>query len=223
MEIEDKKICDVIAGSPEAEDILENAGVDYWFRWKRMLRPACQAAHVDPDEVAARLVSCPPRPGGESQPATLAALLRDSDQQWRQRIAPAITAVVTAAARLTGGRAAGATRLLGELQRQLEQHMATSRSLLPAADAIERGQAGILDCETLRTFRLEHLEFARIARDLRAEADRLAADADAAELVAAMRTVIREIHRHNKVGYNFILPRLVAAAAARPLAAGEPW
>ena len=222
MKIEDKRICDVIDGSAEAEDILEEAGVDYWFGWERMLRPACEAANVDPDDLAARLISCRPTAGGEPQPATLGELLRQSDQQWRERLAPAIASVVAAGAGLRAGRSEGATRLLLDLQKQLERHLAASRALLPVAGAIEEGQAGSVGRESIRAFRLEHLDFARMARDLGQEADRLAADADLAEVVSAMRTVIREIHRHIKVGYNFILPRLVAAAGARQVAF-EPW
>lgn len=221
MKIEDKKICDVIAGSPDAEEVLENAGVDYWFGWDRMLGPACEAANIDPGELASRLGSCRPCARSEPRPVRLAALLHESDEQWIQRIAPAIAAAV-GAARLTAERGHHATRLLSELQGHFAQHMATSESLMPMADSIENGEGGIVGLVTLRTLRLEHLELARIARELRAEEERLAADTDAADLVAAMQTVIREIHRHIRVAHNFILPRLVAAATARPVAF-EPW
>jgi iron-sulfur cluster repair protein YtfE (RIC family) len=221
METGDKKVCDVIASSPDAEDVLENAGVDYWFGWDRKLGQACEAANVDPDELASRLVSGRPCAHSEPRPAKLAALLKESDAQWIQRIAPSIAAAV-AAARLRKERGDGAARLLNELEIHFEQHMATSESLMPMADSIEHGEAGIVGLVTLRTLRLEHLEFARIASGLRAEAERLGADADVAELVAAMRTVIREIHRHIRVAHNFILPRLVAAATTRPVAF-EPW
>jgi iron-sulfur cluster repair protein YtfE (RIC family) len=216
MEIEDKRVCDVIAGSADAEDFLENAGVGYWLGRDRKPGPACEAANVDPDEVASRLVSRRPCKHGEPRPAKLAALLRESDAQWRQRLAPAIVAAVNAA-RLTKGRHR-ATRLLAELLGHSEQHMATSESLLPMADSIEHGEGGIVGLVTLRTLRLEHVDLARIARDLRAEVERLEADADVADLVAAIRVVIREIHHHIKIAYNFILPRLVAAATAGPVA-----
>ena len=216
MDIEDRRECDVIAGSADAEDFLENAGVGYWLGRDRVLGPACEAANVDRDEVAYRVASCRPCKHGEPRPARLAALLRESDNQWIQLLAPAIAAAVSAA-QLTKGRHR-ATRLLSELQGQFEQHMATSESLMPMADSIEHGDGGIVGLVTLRSLRLEHLDLARIARDLGAEAERIEADADVAELVAALRTVIREIHHHIKIAYNFILPRLVAAATARPVA-----
>jgi iron-sulfur cluster repair protein YtfE (RIC family) len=222
MVTEEKRICDVVAGSPEAEDVLEDAGIDYWFGWEQMLGAACGAANVNPDELARRLVSCRPSAAVESQPATLARLLADSDEQWRATLAPAIATALAAAARVTSQRGDVAIRLLKELQVALERHMTTSQLLLVAAEAIEQAQAGSVDQKTLRSLRLEHLDFARLASGLRAEAVRLASDAEAGELVAAMRTVIRETHRHLKVAYNFILPRLVPAAVARPVA-GEPW
>ena len=67
--------------------------------------------------------------------------------------------------------------------------------------------------------RLEHLDLARIARDLRAYAETSGIDDD---LTDALRNVIHEVHHHLMVAYNFILPRLVTAAAARPVAC-EPW
>jgi len=77
--------------------------------------------------------------------------------------------------------------------------------------------------ETLRILRLEHLDLAAMARDLRAESDRLPREGDAAELRATLRTVTREIHRHIKVAYNAILPRLIPAVTARAIRRSEPW
>lgn len=206
----------MIAGSADADDFLENAGVGYWLGRDRGLGTLPAAASVDSGEGASRIESCRPCKYGGPRPAELAALLRESDKQWIQRLVPAI-ATAADAARLTKGRHR-ATRLLSELQGHSEQHMATSESLLPMADSIEHGDGGIVGLVTLRTLRLEHLDLARIAHDLRAEAGRLEADGDVAALVAALRTLISEIHHHIEIAYNFILPRLVAAATARPVA-----
>ena len=215
--IEEQRVCDVLAGFPEAEDVLEQAGVNYWFAGDERLAAACNAAHADPGEIASRLNACQPCAQSDARPVTLAALLRESDDYWRQRLGPAIeTAITTASIR----QRHSTSRLLHELKERLEQHTATSRSLMPAADAIERGEPGVLHQQILRTLRLDHLDLARLARDVRAQADTVAAE-DAA-LTDALRTVVREIHHHLSVAYNFILPRLVAAAVARPVSC-EPW
>jgi len=213
----EERVGEVIAGFPAGEDILERAGVDYWFRSDETLGAACAASHVDPYEIASRLAVCHPCAQGDLPAASLAALLRESDGQWRQRLAPAIEAGI-ASASLRGCTAI--TRLLHELKKRSEKHAATSRSLLPVADAIERGEPGILHQKTLRTLRLEHLELARIARDLRAHAN--ASPADEADLADALRRAIREIQHHLMVSYNLILPRLVAATAAKAVVC-EPW
>lgn len=222
MEIESRRICDLVADCPEAEDILENAGVDYWFGWERTLQAACEAANVDPKKVIVELEACPRSIAGEPQPVDFATLLRESDQIWLDRLSPAIAAALNAASTLKGERVRETTDLIGELQEQLARHMASSAALLPLADAIERRQASAVSRETVRKFRLDHLEFARIARDLRGNVEELQADTNAQTLALALRTVIREIHHHIKLAYNFILPRLVAAAPARTVAA-EPW
>jgi len=221
MAISEQRICDVVATSPEAEDILEDAGIDYWFGWERMLGAACAAANVDTDVLAGRLSSC--RPCAISEPpSSLAKLLRESEDQWKVTLAPAIRTALISAAALHGGREDVASQRLHALEAALAKHMETSRTLLLAAEAIEQGRAGSVDRETIRSLRLEHLDFARIANDLRDEAARLAPDDAAANLVAALRVVIRETHRHLKVAYNFILPQVVKAAAPRPLVC-EPW
>ncbi|MBV9067962.1 MAG: hypothetical protein JO093_11070 [Acidobacteria bacterium] len=214
--VAEQRVCDVIAGFPDAEDVLEQAGVDYWFGLDEILGAACEAADADPNDVASRLGACRPCAQGDSPPVSLAALLRESDAQWRERLAPAIAKAGAIAAL----RHPALSRLLQQLKKRLEVHTATSHSLLPAAEAIERGEAGVLEQKTLRTLRLEHLELARLARDLRAYADR--SDIDDAALTEALRGVIHEVHHHLMVAYNFILPRLVAAAVARPVAC-EPW
>jgi len=213
--VEEQRVCDVIAGFADAEDVLEQAGVDYWFGSDETLGAACEAARADPKEVASRLAGCQLCAHSGSPPASLAALLRESDEQWRGRLAPAIARAIAIAEM----RRPAISRLVQELKRRIEQHMATSRSLLPAAEAIERGEAGVLHPRTLRMLRLEHLDLARIARDLRAYAETSGIDDD---LTDALRNVIHEVHHHLMVAYNFILPRLVTAAAARPVAC-EPW
>jgi iron-sulfur cluster repair protein YtfE (RIC family) len=212
--VAEQRVGDVIAGFPDAEDVLEQAGVDYWFGLDEMLGAACEAAHADQGEIASRLAACHPGAHNDSTPATLAALLRESNEQWSERLAPAIERAIS----IAGTRSQAVSRLLQELKKRLEIHMATSRSLLPAAEAIERGEAGVLHPKTLRTLRLEHLDLARIARDLRA----YASEANGADLTDALRSVIRGVHHHLMVAYNFILPRLVTAAVARPVVC-EPW
>jgi iron-sulfur cluster repair protein YtfE (RIC family) len=222
MEIEDRPISDVIALLPEAEDLLEDAGVDYWFGWERNLRGACEAADVDSVAIARRLLQCRPGTLVRTEWASLAALLRQSDEQWRLCLAPSITLAGAAARRLARGGRERVTRLLGELQGQLGRHMAACRALSSLAEAIERGQAGVVDKETIRALRLQHLEFARIARDLKAETVGMEEGSGPAAPVAAIRTVVREIHRHIKVAHNFILPRLIPAVNTRPVSC-EPW
>lgn len=215
--IETQRVCDVIAGFPDAEDVLEQAGVDYWFGGDEILGVACKDAHADPAEVVSRIAACCPCARGDSPSATLAALLRESDEQWRQRLAPAIETALTTARIRSHPAASGPLR---ELKKRLEHHMATSHSLLPAAEAIGRGEAGVFDPTTLRALRLEHLDLARLVRDLRAYAE--ASGANDADLADVLRGVIHEVHHHLMMAYNIILPQLVTAAAGRPVAY-EPW
>ena len=216
-----KRICDIVSTSPAAEDVLDDAGVDYWFGWERPLRDACKAAHVDAAALEARLAACPIGGRCEEGPVTLLALLRESDEQWSKRLQPALAAASHSVFGMSGKRGRTATQLLEELRTLLERHMQTSRSLQTSAAAIEGGSRGVISKETLRRLRLEHLAFIGIADDLRNEAARLAEAEGKSGVAAALRRVVRETRRHVKVGYNFIVPRLLPAV--RPRSSGcEP-
>src|ERR1043165_5881190 len=167
MNVQDQRICDIVAASPDAEDVLDDAGVDYWFGWERPLRSACDAAHVDSEALQARLPACSIGGPCEARPATLFALLRESDEQWSSHLEPAITAAFESVSTLGGRRGHAATRLLGELRARLESHMQVSRSLQASADAIDRGTKDVITKEMLRDLRLGHLAFIGIADDLR--------------------------------------------------------
>ena len=210
-----KRICDIVSTSPAAEDVLDDAGVDYWFGWERPLRDACAAAHVDAAALEARLAACPIGGRCGERPVTLLALLRESDEQWSNRLEPAIAAASRSVFGMSGGRGRTATQLLEELRTLLERHMQTSRSLQAAAAAIERGSMGVVSKETLRRLGLGHLAFIGIADDLRNEAARLAEAEDKTGVAAALRRVVRETRRHVRVGYNFIVPRLLPVVRSR--------
>jgi hypothetical protein len=222
MEIEDRRICDVIARLPEAEEILENAGVDYWFGWERKFRGACEAAHIDPHALAGRMIDCPPGTDSEPRATTLTGLLLESNDHWARRLLPAIDAACASFAGGADGAGERAAALLCELRRELGAHMEASRSLLSIAAAIDAGQPALVNRRTVRSLQLKHLELSRIAQDLKDEASRMTSQPALTGPAVAIRTVVREVHRHLKVAYNFILPRLVPAVAARVVAC-EPW
>ncbi len=210
-------LSDIVAAASNAEDLFEEEGIDYWFGWKQPLRQACEAAHVAPAEIAFRLVA---RDRAQRDPSTesLVTLMSALDQHFELKLEPALAAARTAAEKL--GKPAGERCLntIALIERMTRNHVETARrTLSPMAAAIDVGAAATLDEKVVRHMAMEHSLLAVRAGDLRD----LAAHSPDAEFAAAARALIRELHQHVKISYNFVFPRLIAATR-RP-AGYEAW
>jgi hypothetical protein len=207
----------VVGVAANAEDLFEEEGIDYWFGWTRPLRAACEVAHVCPEDIAFRLLA---RDRGLKDPAkeSLVTLLSDLDQHFDLRLEPALVKARNAAAKLEKGARARCSSTIDTIDRVIQTHEATVRCTLgPIAAALDVGAEVNVDEKIVRHLAMDHSILALRANDLRADADQ----SQGTEFEAAARTLIREIHQHIKVSYNFILPRLVAAG--RPAAGHEAW
>ncbi len=201
-------ISDVVAAASNAEDLLEEAGVDYWFGWNQPLRAVCESAHVDPETIAFRLMA---RDTGVRDLGRegLVSLFSTVDQHFELRLQPALVRARRAAETLDdlAARSTAAAVLEG-IDRVTHGHMESVRQMSPFAAALDIGADVTIDSQTVRHLTLDHNTLAMCAQDLRV----LAEQGDG-EFADAARALTREIHQHIKIAYNFILPRLVAATS----------
>ena len=219
----DQRICDVVAACPNAEELFEACGVDYWFGWERDLRSACKAANVDAGELAAHLVPCAGSAASQAAPPLLMTVLENLEQQTTVEIFPAIEQAFGKADALLGERRERLRTLLARIRVRVESHDELSRELLAVASAIDQKKAdAFVDPSLIRLLRLDHLELAELSRQLVEETAFLATSVEAEPVVIALRKVALVIHRHIKDAYNSVLPRFTAAATSRPIAS-EPW
>lgn len=214
---------DLVRARPASEAFLESIGVDYWFGWDRNLRSACDAAFVDADELAARVVEFPAVEGGGADQSSLLSLLEESTQYANAAIVPAIERTRQSLVALQAVQRKRLGSLLTRVQEGLETHRATARELSAAAQAMEQGTPGsVVDPQLVRRLRLDHLELAELAKEMGAEARYLSTLPVGRPVEAATRQLIAALHQHIKMSHNFILPRCTTAMV--PHAAGfEPW
>jgi len=206
-----RPLSDAVAAAANAEDIFEKQGIDYWFGWNQPLRAACADARVDPQDVVFRLVARDELPRDRSN-QTLVALFSELDQQFDFRLEPAIRRARKAAP------SPDALHLIELIEKMLDSHTMTVRRMLsPVAAALDLGAQTPVDAQIVRHLALQHSVLAVRARELYEEAAR----GEGTEFAEAARALVREIHQHIKISYNFILPRLTAAT--RPVPGVEPW
>lgn len=210
-------LSDIVAAASNAEELFEEEGIDYWFGWTQPLRRACEVAHVAPSDIAFRLLArdrTPRNPSTES----LVGLLSDLDQHYELKLGPALDRARTAAEKLEKPDGEQCIDTIAIIERMTRNHVETARrTLSPVAAALDVGAAATLDEKILRHMAMEHSLLAMRAGDLR----ELAARSPNAEFAAAARALVRELHQHIKISYNFVFPRL-AAATRRP-AGYEAW
>lgn len=212
-----QRVSDVVAAATNAEDLFEEEGIDYWFGWNDSLREACKQARVSPEEIVFRLMARD-RAAKDRSKESLVSLLSELDQHYELRLGPALAAARAAAAKLDAAPRSRCLSTLDTIDRVIQGHEETARqSLSPVAAALDVGAATSIDEKVLRGLAMEHSILALRATDLRDEA----AHAESAEYASAARQLIREVHEHIKISYNFIMPRLIAAVH-RP-AGVEPW
>ena len=201
-----QRLSEIVASAANAEDLLEEAGIDYWFGWDRPLKAACESAHVDPGTIAFRLIARDQDRRDDSD-TSLVALFSRLDQHFEVRLEPALIRASREAEALEDAPRNAAIAILDVITRVLRAHVETMRrSLSPVAAAVDIGVSARVDGQMLRHLALEHATLAARSDDLRALADRL----DDSAFATAARALIREIHQHNKISYNFVLPRLAS-------------
>jgi len=213
-----RPLSEVVAAATNAEDLFEEEGIDYWFGWTQPFRTACEAAHVLPEEIAFRLLARD-RSAKDPRQENLVSLLSDLDQQFDLRLEPALNQAHAAVAKLgpVGRARCGST--IDTIERVIRAHVDTARrTLSPVAAAIDVGADVRIDEKILRHLAMEHSILALRAKDLREEAARAGVE----EFTAAASHLVREIHQHIKLSFNFILPRLLQASLCRPSGI-EPW
>ena len=219
----DQRICDVVAACPNAEELFEKRGVDYWFGWERDLRSACKAANVDAEELAAHLIPRAGSPAPLAAPPLLMTTLQNLEQHTAEEILPAIGQAFGKVDTLLGERRERLRTLLARIRVRVQSHDELSRELLTVASAIDQKKPdAFVDPSLIRLIRLDHLELADLSRQLVDETAILATSVEADTLVTALRQVALLIHRHIKDAYNSVLPRFTAASTSRPVAS-EPW
>ena len=214
---------DLVSTRPASEAFLETSGVDYWFGWDRNLRSACDAAFVDADELAARVVAFPLVDASDANPGSLSSLLEESKQYTTTAVLPAIERARQSLASLQAVQRKRLGSLLTRVQEAVETHWTTASELTAAANAMEQATPGsYVDRELVRRLRLDHLELAELAKELGAEARYLSTLPAGRPVEAATLELIATLHQHLKISHNFILPRCTSAMVQHP-AGFEPW
>lgn len=220
----DEPIAAVIAKTSNAEEVLEECGIDYWFGTDKTLKAACDARKTDVHAIVRRLEIAE----RERPPVPLAQLLDEIERHFDAEIRPAAIRVRSIAGE-PGGNMGAVLATLGAIEKILSRHLEIYRGyVLPALRARDAWKPGTassqqtLDQRLVRELAMQHSILAVRAREL-VEAASAAAAGDPSGLVAASRKLSREIHHHLRVAYNEVMPELFAfAAMTRPVGC-EPW
>jgi iron-sulfur cluster repair protein YtfE (RIC family) len=206
----DQPIREVVESASNAEDLFEEAGIDYWFGWERSLRSACEAARVDPETIVFRLIARDEKVKDLSR-LSLVSLFSMLDQHFKLRLEPVLLRTRRAAETLDDlGAKQCAAAVIDIIERIVSSHVQTvRRTFSPLVAAIDAGVSTTIDPQLLRQISLEHATLSARADDLRAQA------LEDSEFALAARELVREIHHHIKIAYNFIHPRLVSLLRAK--------
>jgi hypothetical protein len=217
--LRDQLVSEVIASAPNAEDVLEACGVDYWFGGDQTLGAACAAAGVDVATVEAQIL--PHLHEAEGKDDSLPALLAELTSHLDAEVRPAIARVRDAARNVPESRLGPFLAMVDGVDAMVAGHATlVSNCVLPA---IAAGQsAGVsdrprLDHAVVRELAEQH---ALLAVRIRKVLDQCAVmDSDGtpqtAALTAAVRTLARAIHHHVRISYGSIMPHLFEDAPIR--------
>lgn len=206
-------IRDIVASSPEAEEVLDRAGIDYWFGWNRPLGAVCAASEIDQTNLVDELNRLPRR-SVPLETKELPQLLRAAETHWTTVLEPALRAVAELAAASSNEHAAKIATLLHQLDRDLRHEVDAYRE-------VAKLRQPSIDFTTLRSLRLLQLDLERVARELRRTAAALPSDPASGELADQVRRLVREVHRRMRIDFNATIPALAEVAHAKFEC--EPW
>jgi iron-sulfur cluster repair protein YtfE (RIC family) len=231
MSYVDQPIASVIANTSNGEDVLEDSGIDYWFGCDATLGEACAARHVDPADVVSRLSPLPERSGPmKSAPESLSAILEELNAHLAESILPALQGIKAAAIRVPESGRSEFSSMVNSIEDLISTHEELVRTrLVRPVEAIEatagRDAAPPIDRRVLQQLALHHALLAFRIRELTEFVSRVAAEgpAEATALITATRQLRQQLHHHIRIGYNNVMPRLVALAAATKPRDFEPW
>lgn len=122
----------IVAQSRDAERVLEQLGVDYWFGGDASLERACERAGVPLSVVAERLLHLTPPSARE--PFTAANLIAEIDRHYGRVLTPAMRGVEERVRRVRSqyrhSQLGQIAQLVHCIDRQLSDHLALGRTLL---------------------------------------------------------------------------------------------
>ncbi len=227
----DQPIAAVIANTSNAEDVLEDCGIDYWFGCDATLGAACAARHVDPAIIVSRLSPLPERSGPmRSAPESLSGILEELKAHFADAIRPALQGLKATAICVPESRRPEFSSMVNSIEDLISTHEELVRTrLVRLVEAIEatagQNPAQPIDRRVLQQLALHHALFAFRIRELTEFVSRVAAEgpAEATALITATRQLRQQLHHHIRIGYNDVMPRLVALAAATKPRGFEPW
>ncbi len=223
-QLRDRSISAVIANTSNAEDVLEECGIDYWFDCNRTLAAACAAAHIDVAALEERLL---PSASVATQPAdkSISILIDELNSHLRTSIRPAILGVRKAAASVSDARTNDLLTMVGEIEAMISIHFELLRRVMPAvtSDTTVREHTNP-EQRVVRDLALQHALLAlrvKKAVDLASQLARKGT-AEAIALAGIARQLAKEIHHHIRISYQMVMPYLFAMASRRSHEV-EPW
>lgn len=229
MRLRDQPISAVIASASNAEDLLEECGIDYWFGCDQTLAAACSAAHVDVAALEERLLASEPIARSEPERKGVSILIEELNSHLDAAIRPAILRIRTAAAYVSDARTSGVLQIVDQIEAMISVHTTLLRRVMPAitraaAAVTPTGKRTTPEQRVVRDLALQHSLFAVRVKKLVDLCSTLASDgtSESAALARAARQLSKEIHHHIRVSYQAVMPYLFQAASRKPQIV-EPW
>lgn len=209
----------IVAQSREAERLLEQLGVDYWFGGDASLERACERAGVPLAVVAERLLRLGP---ASHEPFTAAHLIAEIERHHARVLTPAMRAVEERVRRVRSqyrhSQLGQIAQLVHCIDRQLSDHMALGRTLLfPYFQELEKAVQTSMPVQPMKLsacwrgrMAVDHTE---LLNDL-LEARRLlssvlpepAPPPSVRRAAEAMRQVEESLHHHVLLEYQCLFP-----------------
>ncbi len=225
----DQPISAVIASTSNAEDLLEDCGIDYWFGCDQTLATACSAAHVDVAALEKRLLASAPIASSEPERQGVSVLIEELNSHLDTAIRPAILHIRTAAADVSDARISKVLQIVDQIEAMISVHIALLRRVMPAitsaaAAGTSKGNRATLEQRVVRDLALQHALFAVRVKKVVDLCSMLATDGalEGAALARAARQLSKEIHHHIRISYQAVMPHLFEVAS-RKAQIVEPW
>lgn len=214
--LRDQRISAVIACASNAEELLEECGIDYWFDCDRTLGAACAGARVDVAALENRLLASPKPGGPQPEDGCLSDVIGAVTCDLDAAVRPAIVGVRTVAARVSGAGVADYLKIIDDIESMISAHERLVRAHVMPAIAAPPSVA--LDQHVVRELARQHALLALRVKKAADVCKRLAADgsAESATLDCATRRLAQAIHHHVRISYQNVMPQLFALVSKRP-------